>query len=506
MAASILAIDIGTQSTRAAIVAEDGTILGIEQTLYDVDSPKPGWAQQRADAWWEDTCRNVRTVLDATDITPGSITAVSTCGQMHGPVGIDDRGCVTTEWVQLWCDKRCWGQCERLRQSNDEGALSTMAANPINPAWSGLKVRWYKDNLPEAYEATRWFLVPKDFINFRLTGTAATDPSEASGSFLWDHEKDAYSGELARVIGVDLERFAPVRPSHAVIGAVTEDASRQTGIPAGAPVVAGGGDFPVSMLGFGVVGEGTASDVTGSSTLFATHSERPLIHPAVQNLRHVIPGWIPFTILDCGGMSVKWYRDLIRSASGQEVSFESLVEMASAVPEGSDGLLFYPYMLGERRRENTAARGGFFGITLNHTAGHFARAVMEGVALAMGRDAELFKRLGLEVSRIICGGGGTRNELWNQIKANVVQLPLEVSAEPEAGLKGAALLGAAGVGLIDDPGEEALRRSVSRKTIQPCPESAAWRQAALAEFGHIYDHMLGFWQSTASAAESEADA
>jgi len=400
--------------------------------------------------------------------------------------------------VQLWCDKRCGPQCEEVRQAHDESQLAQLAANPINPAWIGLKVRWYKENLPEAYDRARWFLVPKDFINFKLTGTAATDPSEASGSFLWDCQTDAYSEDLAAAVEVDLGRFAPVSASHEVIGEVTEDAAQATGVPAGTPVVAGGGDFPVSMLGFGIVGEGIASDVTGTSTLFATHSAKPLIHPAVQNLRHVVDGWIPFTILDCGGLSMKWCKDLISSAqdtADAEVSFERLIEMAAEVPEGSDGLIFYPYMLGERRRENTSARGGYFGITLNHTAAHFARAVMEGVALAMGRDVELFRSLGLNVDRVLCVGGGSRNQLWNQIKADVVGAPLELSDEPEAGIKGAALLGAAGVGLIGDPGEIARDRRTASKTVSPRPESAACYRAALEEFTRVYDHMLGYWQS-----------
>jgi xylulokinase len=214
----------------------------------------------------------------------------------------------------------------------------------------------------------------------------------------------------------------------------------------------------------------------------------------VQNLRHVVDGWIPFTILDCGGLSMKWCQDLIRSARGSEVSFEQLIDMAAAVPEGSDGLVFYPYMLGERRRENTSARGGYLGLTLNHTAAHFVRAVMEGVALALGRDVALFRRLGLEVDKILCVGGGARNRLWNQIKADVVQTPLELPDEPEAGLKGAALLGAAGAGLIDDVAAVAQERRTAGKVVSPRPESARRYQAALGEFTRLYDHMLGFWQ------------
>ncbi len=494
MTKHILALDIGTQSTRAAIVAAGGGIVRIAQIRHEVDSPEPGWAQQQPDAWWRETCQAVRDVLQATGVAPESIAAVSTCGQMHGPVGVDQRGETTTPWVQLWCDKRCEPQCSEVRRAHDERLLAARSGNPVNPAWIGLKVRWCKDRQPEAYERARWFLTPKDFINFRLTGVAATDPSEASGSFLWDCQREGYSDELAAAVGVDVGRFAPASPSHAVIGEVTEAASQASGLAAGTPVVAGGGDFPVSLLGFGVVGRRMTADVTGSSTLFATHAEKPLIHPAVQNLRHVVDGWIPFTILDCGGLSMKWCQDWMTSARGESASFESLVAIAADAPPGSDGLLFYPYMLGERRRENTAARGGFFGLTLNHRAPHFVRAVMEGVALAMARDAALFESLGVELDQLLCVGGGARNALWNQIKADATQRPLTLADEPEAGIKGAALLGEAGAGLIRDPAEEAIARRTAGTCVTPRPDSAAWSRDALDRFSRMYDHLLGFWQ------------
>ena len=495
MSKNILALDVGTQSVRAAVVTQDGEILGIAQIKHEVDSPHPGWAQQRPDNWWEETCRAIQDVLSETGAAPESIAAVSTCGQMHGMVGIDPDGRVTTDWVQLWCDKRCQPQCEGIRRDHDEAKLAAVTANPIVPSWTALKILWYKQNQPEAYDRARWFLVPKDFINFRLTGVAATDPSEASGSFLWDWQQDDYSAELAETVGVDLDLFAPARASHEVIGTVTEAASKPTGIPAGTPVVAGGGDFPVSMLGFGIVGEGIASDVTGTSTLFAMHSAKPLIHPAVFNLRHVVDGWIPFKLLDTGGLSIKWCKDLISSARDDELSYDALIEMASKAPEGSEGLIFYPYMLGERRLDNASARGAYVGITLNHTAGHFARAAMEGVALAAGLDLALFRSLDVEVDRVLCVGGGTRNQLWNQIKADVFQMPLELSDEPEAGLKGAALLGAAGVGLVGDPADVACERRATTQTVPPRPEGVRPYQAVLEEFSRVYNHMLGFWQT-----------
>jgi sugar (pentulose or hexulose) kinase len=276
------------------------------------------------------------------------------------------------------------------------------------------------------------------------------------------------------------------------------------------------------MLGFGIVneteGEGVTADVTGTSTLLASHSEKPLVHPGIQNLRHVVEGWIPFTITECGGLSMKWFRDVAsafaglrrddprgqspcaasRAASaaqaGGETSYEKLIEMAGEAPPGSDGLLFYPYMLGERRRENTTSRGGFYGITLNHSAPHFVRAVMEGVALAFGKDLGLFAELGSAAKRILCVGGGTRNELWNRIKADVARMPLELSDEPEAGLKGAALLGAAGVGLVDDIVKTAVERRKTGRKVEPTPANYEAYGRALAEHVRMYDHMLGYWK------------
>ncbi len=493
MKKNIVAIDIGTQSSRASIVTQDGEILGVEQIKHDLDSPQPGWAQQNPDSWWEETCEALQTVLKETGIDGASIASVCSCGQMSGPVGIDEDGAVTTPWVQLWCDKRCSEQCEEMLGTHGEPELLKHSANPIVPAWTGIKVRWHKDHEPDAYNRTRWFLVPKDFINFRLTGVAAADPSEASGSFVWDCETEAYSQELAEAVGVDIQKFAPVHPSHAVIGDVTEDAALLTGIPAGTPVVAGGGDFPVSMLGFGIVGEGVTADVTGSSTLLAAHTPKPLLDPAIQNLRHVVDGWIPFTILDCGGMSMKWCKDLVGSMRGAEVTYDELIALASQAPAGSEGLLFYPYMLGERRRENTASRGGYFGITLNHKAPHFIRAVMEGVALTMGKDIGEFAKQGHEVKHLLSVGGGTRNELWNRIKASITGAPLELSEEPEAGLKGAAILGAAGAGLIGDPAEVAIERRAQTRTVEPDGEMVSAYADVQAEYNRVYGHMLGFW-------------
>jgi xylulokinase len=491
----VIAIDVGTQSLRSAVVTQSGAILGIAQILHDTDEPHPGWSQQRPAQWWEETCRATLQVLRDTGMAPESIAAVACCGQMHGPVGIDAAGDITTEWVQLWCDKRCAPQVASIRAAHDESALMARAGNPLNPAWTGIKIRWEKENNPEAYARTRYYLVPKDFINYRLTGVAAADPSEASCSYVYDCTTDAYARELADAIGVDIRKFAPLHPSQGVVGRVTEAAARLTGIPAGTPVVAGGGDFPVSMLGFGIVGQGVLADVTGTSSLLAAHSARALVDPGIQNCRHVVDGWVPFTILDCGGICMKWCKDLMSSIAG-EMAYEELIELARQAPPGSDGLVFYPYMRGERRSANINARGAFFAVSLEHQSSHFIRAIMEGVAFAMGKDAGVFRKLGLNVHRLFSVGGGTRNLLWNEIKAGILGRALTISPEPEAGIKGCGLLGAAGVGLIDDPAAEAIARRASSRSVVATPGDIAAYAALQPEFDRVYQHMLGFWQAS----------
>jgi xylulokinase len=490
----IIAIDIGTQSSRAAAVKIDGTIAGIVRIPHDTENPFQGWAQQRPADWWNETCKAIRQVISETGIDPTNICAVATCGQMHGPVGVDEEGQITTEWVQLWCDKRCAPQVEVIRKNTDVGKLMKLTGNIPNPAWTGIKIRWEKENRPELYQRTRWYLVPKDFISYRLTGIAAGDPSEQSCSYVWDCNTREYSKELADIVGIDLEKFAPVHPSHEVIGEVTDEAANQTGIPAGTPVVAGGGDFPVSMLGFGIVGEGIIADITGTSTLLAAHSKRPLINPGIQNCHHVVDGWIPFTILDCGGISMKWCKDLL-SSIGHELSYQDMIHLAREAPAGSKGLLFYSFMLGERRSENINSRGAYFGITMDHNAACFIRAVMEGVALSIGKDFNLFKKLGLEVNKVMGAGGGTRNELWNEIKANVLQVPFEISVETEAGIQGAALLGATGAGIISNLQEAAVSRRSASKFIDPDPDTFAVYERSQKEFNRMYDHMIGYWRN-----------
>ncbi|MFX1407926.1 MAG: FGGY-family carbohydrate kinase [Promethearchaeota archaeon] len=490
----ILAIDIGTQSIRAAILNHTGSILSISQEIQEINSPYPGWAQQKPKIWWTLTKKVVSDVLLKSKVDRSSIKAICTCGQMHGPVGIDNRGNITTEWTQIWMDKRCEDICKQLRKNNDESELAEkITGNPITSGWLGIKVRWIKENQPEVYKKTRYFLVPKDFINFMISKVAATDHSEASGTYLYDYNIENYSSKMADIIDIDLEKFAPIHNSYDIIGNITEDFAKEFSLSPDTPVLAGGGDFLVSLLGLGLINEKIAIDMTGTSTLFVIYKEQPIVQPMIQNLRHVIKGWVPFTILDCGGLSMKWFKDFLNSSGKAEISFDEIIKMAESIPIGSDGLLFYPYMLGERRKENNLARGCFFGINLNHTIANFARAVMEGVSLALGKDIQIFKELGINIEHVICVGGATRNKLLYQIKSDVMQIPHILMGEPEASLRGCGLLSAYGLGLIKNFDNLNDINEIKITKIHPDKTVAEKYNNLLIEFKKLYSHLLGYW-------------
>lgn len=489
---SFLAIDLGTQSIRAAIVDKNGKVRCLSQISQNVDSPRPGWAQQMPELWWNLTKQVIKQTI-VQHKKRGSIDdieGICTCAQMHGPVGIDQNGKITTKWTQIWMDKRSEDICEMIRTNFNEAKLAKTSGNPITTGWPGVKVRWIKENQKVIYDATQYFLVPKDFINYKLTGIATTDHSEASGTYLYDVNEERYSKKLEDVLDIDLEKFAPIHEAYDIIGSLKNDLAQELGLPYEVPVIAGGGDFIVSLLGIGLVDTSTAVDMTGTSTLFVVHKDKPLIDPAIQNLRHVIGGWVSFTMLDCGGLAMKWCKDFLNSTNNTNLSYKEMIQFAKETRIGSDGLLFYPYLLGERRKDNISARGAFYNVGLTHQAKHFCRSIMEGVALAIGKDVIHFKDLGINLKQVYCLGGATRNHLLYQIKANVTNLPHLITYQPESSLSGCGILTAYGLGKIKD----LLQKKVMKPSQIFNPEDIAVRkyQKIQRDFIRMYDHMLGY--------------
>lgn len=464
MADIVLSIDLGTQSTRAALINLEGDVLAIatssEQTL---DIPQEGWAEQNPEMWW----RNVQEVIQGCleqclekGIDKTRIAAIGIGGQMHGCVPLDASGNLLSTSVQLWCDKRYAHKATAINQAANASALQDTAANMALGNWHGLKISWLKQHEPEVYDKAAIFLTPKDYLNFKLTGEHATDYSEASGSFLMDAHTGEWSPSLATALEVDLAKLPPIVKSSAVIGQVHGEAARATGLPQAIPVVAGGGDMLCMLLAAGLSKAGLASDITGTSSIFSVFTPKPVTDYRIMNLHHVLDGWVPFGLLDSGGISLRWFRDSfcqaeIQLAKQQNISSYSYLSNMAEASKIDKGLLYLPHLMGERTLGSPYGRGVFFGFTPQHGVADAVRAIMAGVTFDLKRVLNLVEEEGFVVNEIYHSGGGARSRLWSQIKADIYQKPVKTFANNEGALLGAAILAATGVGLFSSEQEGA---------------------------------------------------
>lgn len=492
MANYLLGIDIGTESSRAIIFDENGRTVAAAQTAYGVSCPRPGWAAQDPRLWWEATVRNCRTVLAESGLRPTAIAAVGVCGQMHAPVPIAGTELIPGE-VQLWCDKRCEGQCREIAEVVDSALLIRKAANPPAPSWTGLKIKWLKENQPEIYARATTFLSAKDYLNFQLTGMQCTDLSEASGTYLFDPATGEWSEEMLELLGLDRKKLPEIVPAWQVIGRLTPEAARQTGLAAGTPVVAGGGDMPCLLLGAGLTRLGRACDVAGTACDISVFAPTPCPDARLLNLHHVVPGWFTFGILDSGGSSYRWLRDALSERQVEEAArrgisaYELLNEMAAQAGPGAGGLLYLPYLMGERVLGSAHSRGVFFGLTLTHSRAHLARAIIEGITFDLRQSLEIIRSHGAGIEEIRFIGGGARSPLWGQIKADIYGFPVAAVEEFEGGALGAAILAGTGVGLFSDPATAAEKLVSVRQRFTPNPKVVALYNAYYQIFKELHD-------------------
>lgn len=485
----VLALDVGTGSVRAALFTVRGQALALKAREHDQIVPGFGRAEQRPAEWWDGAVASIRGVLDVVEGAAHRILAIAACGQMHGTVLIDAAGDLVLDSVQLWNDKRASEEVKAFAVANDVEALWPLTANPPSVAWPGFKLQWIARHQSQALERAECLMMPKDYINFRLTDTVGMDESDASCTYLFDARVNAWSPELAKLLGVELKLLPPVRAPHALVGAVTRKAAAETGLLAGTPVAAGTSDFAATLLGSGVSARHRGSDITGTSTLITAYAPEPLKDPVVTNLRTADGAWGAFTILDAGGDAMRWAR---RAFHRNEIDYDAIVEMAQSVAPGSDRLLFLPYLNGERLGGAANARAEFFGLASSHGAGHLHRAVMEGVAFAAKRNLAVLERRSGRIESVIAAAGGARG-LWLEIKASVYDRPILVPAYAEAGVAGCAMIAARAGGAISD-WDEARARFVSfADEISPNP---AWRDCYLryAElFDALYDSNGRLW-------------
>jgi xylulokinase len=481
----VLAIDVGTQSARAALVRRDGGVTDAASTPIDLFTPAPGWAEQAPEDWWAAAARSVSELLSR---NPGAdVAAVGVGAQMHGVVPVDAAGRSLADRVGIWNDKRCAAQAAAAAARPDAAELAAIAGNVPLPAWPGFKIAWMRDHAPDVHRRAATYLVVKDLVNLRLTGVRATDPTEASGTWLLDARTGRWSDELIAALGLAREQLPDVTESGAVIGGVTAEAAAATGLAAGTPVVCGAGDMLCQLLAAGTTRAGRACEVSGTASIVAAWAAGPAADPRAMSLRAASAGWVRFGIADAGGVSLRWFADELGGGS----TLEALTRRAAEVPAGSGGLLFLPSLLGERTLGSSAARGAFVGLTPGHGRPELLRAILEGVAFELRRALDVVGAPPPDALRVT--GGGAVNSVWNQVRADVYGLPVRPLAAPEGGIRGAAVLAGVGAGWWDDPATAAERLARVAGEVRPDPERRARYDAVYAEFRAVHDLLDARW-------------
>lgn len=454
----LLGIDVGTSGLKALLLTPGGRLRGSFLETYPLDVPRPGWAQQDPNLWWKACARAVRGLLEKSHTPPGAIAAVGLTGQMHGSVFLDSRGRVLTPAL-LWCDQRTFKECEDINKTvGGPASLLRLAFNPALTGFTAPKILWVRKHLPQVYRATSKILLPKDFVRFQLTGVFSSDVADASGTLLFDVKRRRWSQPLLKALRIPRRLLPDVQESPEVSGRISPAAARATGLLAGTPVVAGAGDQAAGAIGCGIIQPGVVSASLGTSGVVFAACDLPRRTP--DGRLHlfcsaVSGGWHLMGVMLAAGGSFRWFRDELgkavlprRRPTGAD-PYELLCRAAARVPAGSEGLVFLPYLTGERTpHADPNARGVFFGLSLKHTGAHLTRAVLEGVTFGMRDSLELIRAMGVEVRKIRLSGGGARNRFWCEMQAAMYRTACARLKREEGPALGSAILAGLGSGVF----------------------------------------------------------
>jgi xylulokinase len=446
----VIGIDIGTTGTKAVLIDSTGAVRARSTHEYPLHTPRPGWAEQDPADWWRATVAAIGEVVRSSGVQRDEIKGLGLSGQQHGSVFLDAKGEVIREAL-LWCDQRTAAQCGWI---HDRVGFDTVVAETLNPVLTGFqapKIVWLRDNEPSNYERLRMILLPKDYVRYRLSGEFATEVSDAAGTSLLNVAKRDWSDTMLSGLGLTREMLPAVYESPVASARVSQSAAEQTGLPAGLPIAGGGGDNACSAVGNGVIEEGIVAVSVGTSgTVFSPMNE-PKLDPKlrVHTFCHAVPGqWHAMGVMLSAGGSLRWFRDVlcqeeVSEAARQGVDpYELITAAAASAPIGSEGVIFLPYLTGERTpHADPNARGVFMGLGLRHTKAHLSRSVMEGVCYGLRDSLEILKEMKLPLSEIRNTGGGSRSPFWRQMQSDVFRAPLVAMAIDEGAAFGAALLG-----------------------------------------------------------------
>lgn len=450
------------------VVNEAGHVVGAATAEHaPFASPQTAWAEQEPDDWWRAARVAIRGALTASNVDPSSIRAIGLSGQMHGAVLLDERGDVVRPAI-IWCDQRTDAECQWLTRSIGRTRLLAFASNPALTNFTLPKLLWVRDHEPAAWRHVRHVLLPKDFVRLRLSGEYATDVADASGTLMLDVVHRTWSREIVDAVGLDPAILPGVFESQDICARVSREAAAATGLCEGTPLVAGAGDQAAGAIGMGITRPGAVSVTIGTSGVVFAATNRPALDPdgRIHTFCHAIPDrWHVMGVTQAAGLSLRWWRERLRPTVAGDEAYAQMATEAAAIEPGADGLLWAPYLMGERTPHlDPNVRAALIGLAANHTDGHIIRAVLEGVAFSLRDSFTIFEELGVPVRRVRLGGGGARSPVWRQIQADVFGHDVETVSADEGSAYGAAVLAGVGAGLwrnVDDACDRLVRSSVA---------------------------------------------
>jgi xylulokinase len=441
-----LGIDVSTTATKALLIDPAGKVVAAAATEYPFETPHPLWSEQHPDLWWEAAQESIRAAIGKAGLDAAQIGGVGLTGQMHGLVLLDPGGNVLRPAI-LWNDQRTQAQCDEIHRLVGREKFIQTTGNLALTGFTAPKILWVRENEPEVYARAAQVLLPKDYVRYKLTGGYAMDKADGAGTVLMDLRRRDWSEQVLAALDLPRAWLPPLHEGPQVTGTVTPAAAAATGLKAGTPVMAGGGDQAAQAVGVGAVKEGIVALTLGTSGVVFATTDRPFIEPEgrLHAFCHSVPGkWHLMGVMLSAAGSLRWYRDAFTPG----MNYDDLLAPAAEIPIGSDSLLFLPYLTGERTPyPDPLARGAFVGLTVRHGRAHCTRAVLEGVAFGLKDSFGLMNAAGLgRIGQVRVSGGGARSPLWRQILADVFGAELVTVDTAEGAAYGAALLAGVGAG------------------------------------------------------------
>jgi xylulokinase len=491
---TLLGIDLGTSGVKAALfAAEDGHVLTDAFVDYPLYHPRPGWAEQNPAEWWQATITAIRECLAGAakqGVQPTDVRGVGLSGQMHGVVLLDGLHQVLRPCI-IWADQRSDAQCRWITEKVGASKLIEYVSNPALTGFSAPKLLWIRDNEPEIFAQGRILLLPKDYIRYLLTGVMAMEISDAAGTCLLDVKHERWSQEVLQAIDLDPLLLPPVVPADTVTGMITDEVAALTGLPAGTPVAGGGADNACGAVGNGVVIPGLALVSIGTSGVVLAYAETPQVDtsgpvPRIHTFNHAVPhAWYLMGVTQGAGLSFRWVRDNIglperalERWTGED-AYELLAREAASVPPGCEGLIFLPYLQGERTPHlDPYARGGWIGLTASHDRRYLIRSVLEGVAFSLKDCLDIIQEQGLRLEQVRATGGGAKSPVWRQIIADILGVELVTTNATEGPAFGAALLAGVASGVyrsVQQACEQTVR--IVERTMPQASTAEAYKEA-----------------------------